>query len=154
MYPYILFLHSITRWFVLVSLLYSIYRGLKGWSGTIPFTKRDNTIRHVTATIAHVQLILGICLYSISPLIRYFWSNYKEAVHEREIRFFGMEHSLMMLVAITIITIGSILAKRKKTDKEKFRTMAIWYGLGLLVILISIPWPFSAMVSRPWVRML
>jgi hypothetical protein len=61
-----------------------------------------------------------------------------------------MEHSLMIIIAITIITIGSILAKRQKTDKEKFRTMAVWYTAGLLVILSSVPWPFSPLVSRPW----
>lgn len=153
MYPYILFAHSIWRWFVLVSMLYAVYRGFKGWLQGEPFTSADDTLRHMTATVVHIQLILGLVLYGISPLVRYFLQNYHEAVHERDIRFFGMEHSLMMLISVVGVTIGSMLAKRKDNDAAKFRTMAIWYGVALLVILANIPWPFSPLVSRPWFRM-
>ncbi|MBS1683413.1 MAG: hypothetical protein JSS76_01575 [Bacteroidetes bacterium] len=154
MYSYILFFHSIWRWFVLVALMAAIFRGFKGWLRHEPFTKADDTLRHMTATAVHIQLILGLVVYSFSPLIRYFWSNYHEAVHERDIRFFGMEHSLMMLIAVIIVTIGSMLAKRRTIDRNKFKVMAIFYSIGLLVILANIPWPFSPLVSRPWFRML
>lgn len=153
MYPYVLFFHSVWRWFVLVALMAAIFRGYKGWLKSEPFTKADDTLRHMTATVVHIQLILGLLLYGISPLIRFFWANYHEAVHERDIRFFGMEHSLMMLVSVVLVTIGSMKAKRKATDQGKFKTMAIWYGVALLVILVNIPWPFSPLVSRPWFRM-
>jgi len=63
-----------------------------------------------------------------------------------------MEHSVMMITAIVIITIGSAKAKRKLTDKEKFKTMAIWFTVGLVIILISIPWTFSSFASRPYFR--
>lgn len=153
MYPYVLFFHSIWRWFVLVSLIYAVYRGIQGWRRSEAFTGADDTLRHITATVVHIQLILAVWLYGISPLIRYFWANFHEAVHEREIRFFGMEHSLMMLVSVILVTIGSMKAKRQGTDQGKFKTMAIWYGIALLVILLNIPWPFSPLVSRPWFRM-
>ena len=79
----------------------------------------------------------------------YFMKNFKEAVHQKDIRFFGMEHSIMMVVAIVLITIGSVIAKRKSTDQDKFKTVAIWFTIGLIIILISIPWTFSPFVSRP-----
>jgi hypothetical protein len=63
-----------------------------------------------------------------------------------------MEHSLMMIVAIVIITIGSAKAKRKPTDIEKFKTMAIWFSIGLFIILVNIPWPFSPFASRSFFR--
>ncbi len=154
MYPHILALHSLFRWLVLASMLYAIYRAYKGWLGNKPFSKHDNTVRHITATIAHIQLIIGLCLYFISPLISYFLHEYKDAVHQRQVRFFGMEHSLMMFVGIIIITIGSAIAKRKPTDQQKFKAMAIWYTIGLLIILLNIPWPFSPLVSRPYFRAL
>ena len=59
---------------------------------------------------------------------------------------------ILALIAVIIITIGSMLAKRKINDRDKFKTMAIWYSIGLLVILANIPWPFSPLVSRPWFR--
>jgi uncharacterized membrane protein YgdD (TMEM256/DUF423 family) len=88
----------------------------------------------------------------VSPVINYFLHNYKDAVHQRDIRFFGMEHSVMMIAAIVIITIGSVKARQKNADKDKFRTMAIWFGIGLLIILASIPWGFSYLPERPYFR--
>lgn len=149
MYSALLPLHSLFRWFVLASLLFAIFRAYKGWLSKKTFSKFDNSVRHWTATIAHIQFIVGLLLYFASPIIDYFLHNYKEAVHLREIRFFGMEHSLMMMTAIVVITIGSVKAKRKPTDTEKFKTMAIWFSVGLLIILTSIPWSFSPLVSRP-----
>jgi len=153
MYSFLLSLHSLFRWFVLISLLYSIYRGFSGASRGGVFTKSDDLLRHLTATIVHIQLLLGISLYFISPIVDYFLHHFSEAVHERELRFFGMEHSLMMLVAVIVITIGSAKAKRKTTDREKFKTMAVWYTIGLLIILSSLPWPFSPFgAQRPYIR--
>lgn len=152
MYLTLLAVHSLVRWFVLLSLLIALYRAYNGWLANKTFTPLDNTIRHTTATIAHIQLMLGLWLYFISPIIDYFLSNFKVAVHERQIRFFGMEHSTMMLTAIVLISVGSALAKRKTVDYEKFKTMAIWYTIGLLIILTSIPWPFSPLTSRPYLR--
>src|SRR4051812_44239849 len=103
MYSSVLALHSVIRWFVLTSLLYATYRAFRGWKGNKVFTPFDNKVRHYTATIAHIQLIFGVWLYFISPVIDYFLKNFKDAVHQRDVRFFGMEHSLMMLVAIIVI---------------------------------------------------
>jgi uncharacterized membrane protein len=58
----------------------------------------------------------------------------------------------MMITAIIIITIGSAKTKRRQTDNEKFKTMAIWFTIGLLIILTSVPWAFWPLVSRPYFR--
>ena len=152
MYTILLALHSLVRWLVLSSLLFAIVRAYHGWLTKKPFSKFDNTVRHTTATITHVQLIIGVWLYCISPIVNYFLHNFKEAIHIREIRFFGMEHITVMLSAMIIITIGSALAKRKPTDTQKFRTIAIWFTIGLLLILSSVPWKFSPLISRPYFR--
>ena len=152
MYPTLLALHSLFRWLVLASLLIAVTTAFTGWIKNKPFTQRDNAIRHWTATIAHIQLLIGIVLYFISPIIDYFLHHYSEAVHQRQIRFFGMEHSVVMVLAIIILTIGSMKAKRVATDQAKFKTMAIWFTLALLIILALIPFPFSPMVNRPYFR--
>jgi len=152
MYPILLALHSLVRWFVLAGLLFAIIRAYRGWLGNKVFTKFDERIRWTTATIAHIQLIIGVWLYFISRIVTYFLHNFKEAVGQRQVRFFGMEHVTMMLTAIVIITIGSAKAKRKVTDREKFKTMAVWFAIGLIIILTSVPWSFSPLVSRPNIR--
>lgn len=123
MYQSLLVCHSFIRWFVLVSLLYSIYIAYKGYSQKLSFSKKDNLIRHWTATIAHIQLIFGILVYVQSPIVKYFWKNFNEAVQNLDASFFGIIHIVLMLTAIVFITIGSALAKRKLSDEQKFKTM-------------------------------
>jgi hypothetical protein len=60
-----------------------------------------------------------------------------------------MEHITMMAIAITVLTVGSVKAKRKPTDQQKFKTMAVWFTVALLIILSSIPWSFSPLIARP-----
>ncbi len=141
--------HSLFRWLVLISLVYAIYRAYRGWYTKREFTKFDNTVRHWTATISHIQLMIGIWLYFMSPLVSYFWTNVSQIIHDRHPRFFGLEHASIMILAIVIISIGSAKAKRKPTDLEKFKTMAIWYTVGLVLIFVNIPWSFSPLTSRP-----
>jgi cytochrome b561 len=152
MYTILLVIHSWFRWLVLASLLYAVCRSCYGWITGHQFTAADNSVRHVTATVAHVQFLIGIALYFVSPVVMYFLQNFNTAVHQRDIRFFGMEHITMMLIAICMITIGSVRAKRKGTDRAKFKTLAIWYGIGFIIIFLSIPWEFSPFTSRPYLR--
>ncbi len=146
MYPILLF----PRWSAGLCwvVYFAIIWAYRGWLGNKTFTKFDERMRWITATIAHIQLVIGVWLYFISPVVNYFLHNFKDAVGQ-QIRFFGMEHVTMMLTAIVIITIGSAKAKRKNTDGEKFKTMAIWFTIGLLIILTSVPWSFSPLVGRP-----
>jgi hypothetical protein len=152
MYSFLLALHSLVRWFVLAALLLALYRAYRGWLGHRPYTRLDDTIRHGSATILHIQFMLGVILYFISPIVDYFLKNFNVALHERQIRFFGMEHSSMMFLAVVLVSVGSSLAKRRNTDAKKFKTMAIWFTIGLLVILSSVPWAFSPLISRPYFR--
>lgn len=152
MYPSLLFVHSLFRWLVLMSLLYAIIRAYRGYSSNSPFTKTDNSARHWTATIAHVQLVLGFTLYFTSPIIKYFFANFKQEIQRINLAFFGIIHFLLMLTAIIVITIGSALAKRKPTAREKFRTMLVWFSIAMALIFLAIPWPFSPLANRPYFR--
>jgi hypothetical protein len=152
MYQILLITHSYIRWFVLISLFMAVYRSYKGYFSNLEFSKIDNSIRHWTATIAHIQLLVGILLYTQSPTIKYFWGNFKEASQYLENNFFGLIHLILMLTAIIFITIGSALAKRKQVDKEKFKTMLIWFSIALLIIFLAIPWTFSPLANRPYFR--
>lgn len=152
MYQALTFIHSSVRWFVVISLVYAIVRAWHGYLKGRTFTKADNTVRHWTATIAHVQLVIGMIFYTQSPVIRYFLKNFKEEVADWAVGFYGLVHPILMLVAIVLITIGSAMAKRKPSSKEQFRTMLIWFSVAFLIIFIAIPWPFSPLANRPYFR--
>ncbi|QNF33123.1 hypothetical protein HUW51_10440 [Adhaeribacter swui] len=152
MYSTLLALHSLVRWLVLASLLLAIIYAYRGWLQNKPFTRTDNTIRNIATSFAHIQITIGLILYYVSPITTYFLHYFKDAVHQREIRFFGMEHSSVMFISLVLITIGSGKVKRLTNDKAKFKTMAIWFTIGLVLILSSIPWAFSPLVHRPYFR--
>ncbi|WP_271765310.1 hypothetical protein [Aquimarina algiphila] len=152
MYTTVLILHSLVKWLVLLALILTLYRSYKGYFYNLPYYKIDNSIRHWTVTIAHIQLVLGIILYAQSPIIQYFWRNLKDAFYEMDIVFFGLIHFLLMCSAIIVLTIGSALAKRKLNKKDKYKTTVIWFTIALLIILIAIPWPFSPLSNRPYIR--
>lgn len=139
MYSTLLIIHSLIRWLILAGFIYAIGRAYYGWFTRQAFNKLDNKTLVITASLAHLQLVVGIWLYFISPIVDFFLHNFKEAVHIKEFRFFGMEHGFIMIIAITLITIGSSIAKRKKADLDKFKTIAIWYSLGLVIMLAGLP---------------
>lgn len=152
MYQTLTFYHNSMRWLVLASLLLALYRAYKGYFTKSEFTKTDKVIRHWTATIAHIQLMIGMVLYFQSPLVQYFLANFKTTGKDFNMLFFGVIHSSLMLISIVLITIGSAVAKRKETDVAKFKTMMIWFTVALVIIFIAIPWPFSPLANRPYFR--
>lgn len=152
MYQTLTFYHSIVRWLLLMALLTAIIRAYNGYRRHTAFSATDNKVRHWTATIAHIQLVIGILLYSQSPVIRYFWKHTAAAMHSPDTSFFAWIHALLMLTAIVLITIGSSLAKRQQQDHRKFKTMLVWFGIALLIIIIAVPWPFSPFAQRPYLR--
>ncbi len=152
MYFYALLLHSYTRWVVLLSLLFALYRGFSGWRSGRNFSKTDDQTRVLAVTFSHLQLLIGFVLYFISPVANAFWSGPAARNASFEISFFGIIHLGLMTTAIVVLSVGSSLAKRALTDRKKFATVAIYFSIALLLILIAVPWPFSPLVARPWFR--
>ncbi len=154
MYITLLFIHSIVRWLVLASLLYAIFRSARGYYNRAAFGKPDDRSRSLTATLAHIQLLIGIMLYAQSPWVKAFFSGSAKISENIEAFFFAWIHIGLMTVAIVLITIGSGMAKNKTRDRDKFRTMLLWFSLALLLIFLVIPWPFSPLANRPYLRLL
>ncbi len=152
MYDSLLNIHSLFRWLVVLSLLLSIGLALRGYTTQSTFSSTANRIRHWTATIGHIQFIIGILLYLKSPVAQYLYTNFSDAIDNWQIVFFSIIHSLVMLIAVVVLTLGSALAKRKPTDRAKYKTILIWYTVAFLLIFIAIPWPFSPLAERPLLR--
>lgn len=146
-YPALLSLHSLFRWLVVAALLFALARAGRGRLFNQPFSRTDEITRCWAATLAQVQLLLGLWLYSVSPLVAHFFSQ--KAVHQRELRFFSVEHGPAMLLAVLLLSIGSYKAGRHMDPGQKFKTIIIWYSSALLLMLIAVPWSFSPMVQRP-----
>ncbi|HWA06640.1 MAG TPA: hypothetical protein VG961_08835 [Ignavibacteria bacterium] len=152
MYTTLLSLHSIFRWLVVLGVLYTLYRAYSGIFSKRSFDPADAKTRKYTVIAAHIQLVLGIALYFLSPLTKYFLSNFSAAVKVRDIRFYGMEHTIVMVIAIALLTIGSAVSKKKTEDSGKFKALAVWFTIAAILVLLMTPWPFSPFSSKPFFR--
>jgi cytochrome bd-type quinol oxidase subunit 2 len=91
-------------------------------------------------------------LYAKSAVVTHYWSMAETAGEGIAASFFPVIHVLLMLIAIVMLTAGSAMTKRKKSDREKFETMAIWFSISIILIMLAIPWPFSPLSQRPYIR--
>lgn len=151
MYYIFLFLHSSIRWFVLASLLYALYIAGRGLLQKEPFSAHANTVRQWTVTIAHLQLLIGMVVYIQGPFsfLHPFDGSYTILSDQL---FFRYIHVFMMILAVVLITIGSAKTKRIADSSQKYQTMLCWFAVALVVLLLAIPWPFSPLAQRPYLR--
>lgn len=146
LYPNILILHSLIRWIISFLFIVSIVRWYLKRNQIGKIELWDKRLINFFLVFVGIQLILGIELYFRSPLVNFFLTHFSEAIHQRQPRFFGMEHISMMLIGIAIICVGIVKSKQKETP---YKTLFIYYGIAFLIIFFSIPWEFSPLTSRP-----
>jgi len=127
-------LHSGFRYIVFLLLVIAIIKAISSWLGNKPFTEGDKKLNLFTLISAHTQLLIGLVLYFISPVVQFNANTMKDPLT----RYFTVEHWVMMLIAIVLITIGYSKSKRGTTDTGKHKTVSIFYTTAFLVILIAI----------------
>jgi len=144
-YSFLVHFHSITRWLLLLGLVLSLFIALYYFISKKTTGKAGKKIHFFTGTISHVQLLLGFYLYFLSPKVVFSSETMKFA----STRFYAMEHSSMMIIAIILITIGMMRARRSKTEKKYFWSIFLFYLIALLLIISAIPWP-SGKIPGGW----
>lgn len=141
MYSILQHAHSGLRWLVLIFLVLAIVNAVSKRKGSATFGPKDKKVTLFALIFTHIQLILGLILYFISPKVIFT----AETMGNRVARYFAVEHITMMVIAIVLITIGYSKAKKKENDQKKFNTIFIFYLIGLIVLLAGIPWPFMGL---------
>lgn len=142
----LLHLHSSLRYLLLIFLIVAIVRALLKWSKNEPFNKQDNIFSLIPFVLSHIQLLIGLALYAINPYVKQALSGGMGEIMGNSIaRFYVVEHLVGMLIAIALITVGRIASKKALEDASKHKKIFIYYGIGLLIIIASIPWPFRGL---------
>lgn len=133
--------HSGLRWLLLIALVIAVFQSFskRGKFGEIKETKSVL----ITLILTHLQLLAGLLLYFISGKVQFGGNTMSNSV----IRFFTVEHSLMMIIAVVLITVG--YSKAKKAPKP-FKIVFNFYLLALILILVAIPWPFRTALGAGW----
>ena len=148
----ILVLHNIMRWGVLIFGIWTVINALTGVSGKRLYSQNDNRSNLFFMICCDIQLLLGLALYFSNAWFDKMRSGMGAVMKNSYDRFFTVEHAGMMIVAWILVHVGRTAVKKAVTDSAKHKKMLLFFGLALLIILISIPWPFRAEVMKPWFR--
>jgi hypothetical protein len=152
MYNFLLHLHSIGRWIVLLLLLIAIFNSMV--AGTRPWIRTDARTGTILVIFTDIMLLVGIALWYFGP------RGYKmmdveggmgAVMKDSYSRFFAVEHIVGMLIAIILIHVGKAQARRPISDRAKHKRTMIFYVLALVIILAMIPWPFRQIgIASGW----
>jgi len=141
MYTGLLHTHNLFRWLVLLVALLAIGLAFSGWLGKRDWKKIDNISGLLLTMFVDIQLLVGIILYAfVSPITRSAFADFGAAMKNEMLRFYAVEHFAMMIIALIVIHIGRSKSKKAVLVNKKHRLAAIFYTIGLIIILAGIPW--------------
>jgi len=136
MYDFIKQFHSGWAYLVLLFLVLAVANSLMGFFGKKEFLAKDRKIALFALIVTHIQLLIGFIIYFVSPLGK----DSLGQMADSQLRLTSLEHPLVNIIAIVLITIGWSKHKKLMQSEQKFKTFSIFYGLGLVLILSRIPW--------------
>ncbi len=145
----VLLLHSWLRWLVVLALA-----GRTGLAGVrlaqgAPFEKIDRATSGITMGLVHTEILIGLLMYGLSPLVRVAMSDMGAAMKDPTLRFFAVEHSTIMVIAAVVVTAAMVFARRAADDRRRHLITLVGFGLTLLLVVAMIPWPFRGF-GRAW----
>jgi hypothetical protein len=141
MYDTVKFLHSYWAYLVLIILVISTFNALIKYFGNKEFGAFDFRVSLFTLIVAHIQLLIGIVLYFVSDYLAIISDmGMGEIMKNSALRSNIIEHPLTMIIAVVLITMGYSKHKKKLTSRPKFKMLAIFYTLALILVLAKIPW--------------
>jgi len=145
MYNGLIHAHSGFRWLVVLFLVIAIIKSFSGWQNNKSFDKSDNLIALLLLSFTHIQFILGLVVYFMSGKL----ASIGESMKDGALRFWSLEHGLLMIIAIALITIGRVSSKKAATDVLKHKKGVIFYSVAFLIILwAGLIKPF--LLGKPW----
>lgn len=133
-------IHSYWAYLVVALLLVAVINAIMASSKKREFTDKDLRIGLFTLIVSHIQLLIGLGWYFMSPYYKALKADAGTVMGESSSRLLAIEHPIMMVLAIVLITIGWSKHKKKTEDAAKFKTFMIFYGIALLLVLSRIPW--------------
>ncbi len=126
-------LHAIWRWVMLAAGVIVVLKALIGWLGRRPWTRLDDQLGMIYTMVVDVQFLIGLILWFVGPF------NFRQlasAMGNPLLRFYLLEHPILMLVALALAHIGRGRSRTAGADVRKHRIAFIFYGLSFLVIAL------------------
>jgi hypothetical protein len=142
MYTSLQFIHSYWAYLVLLIVVLATINALAGFFSNREYSAKDFRISLFALIVTHIQLLIGLVLYFISPLgLQNITTNGMGVVMKDSVsRLYAVEHPMVMILTVVFITIGYSKHKKNLLSSKKFKTLSIFYTLALVLMLSRIPW--------------
>jgi hypothetical protein len=152
MYLWTLLVHSWLRWAVIGLALWVIGRSLASTLARRPWTPADDRLVGIFSRALDVQVLIGLLLYFLlSPITTAALGDFVASMRNAPMRFWAVEHAFGILVGVALVHIGRGRVRKSADPVRKHRLVVIFFGLALVAILVSIPWPGTPN-ARPLLR--
>lgn len=136
MYSLVQKFHSGWAYLVVLLLFVAAINAFIGYTSKKEFTQKDRKLALFALIATHLQLVIGLILYFVSPVGSSSLGQMKDA----SLRLTSLEHPLVNIIAIVLITIGWSKHKKAATSEAKFKSISWFYAIGLVLVLSRIPW--------------
>lgn len=134
MYSFIIDLHSVWRYIILVLLLIVLFKSLAGWIKKQGFEKIDIVLSRLLLISVHFQFLFGIVLYSLSDVVQFNENTMKNEV----IRYWTVEHIFMMLLSVVLITLGYIKSKKDIDSAKRHKILFLYTFISTIIIFTAL----------------
>lgn len=147
----LLVIHNLLRWLIIFFGIWTVLSAISGLAGKREFTPSDGKSNFFFMLGMDIQLLVGLGLYFSGAWFDQL-KHLGDAMKDTNLRFYTMEHELMMIIAWILVHVGRVMVKKASLSSAKFKKSLLFFGIVLLLILISTPWPFREAIARPWFR--
>ena len=127
--------HSGLRFLIVLFLLAAIVKSFAGWMGKKPYGKSDNLIAILLLSFTHLQAIVGIVVFAMSDMVKAGLADMATTMKNSGLRFWTIEHAVVMLLVVVLITLGRVKSKKAATDELKHKKGAIFYSIAFVLLL-------------------
>ncbi|WP_321287457.1 hypothetical protein [uncultured Sunxiuqinia sp.] len=141
MYTGLLHLHNSLRWLILLVALVTLVKYFMGWFSQKGWMKSDNILGILFTVIMDIQLVVGLVLYfGYSPITKAAFQDFGAAMKNADLRFYAVEHFIMMIIALALVHIGRSKTKKAISARRKFGISLVFLGIAYIIISAAIPW--------------
>ncbi|GAA0872959.1 hypothetical protein GCM10009117_21060 [Gangjinia marincola] len=142
MYTALKHAHSGWAYIVLIVLIIATANAFIGFVRKREYRPTDFRLGLFTLIATHIQFLIALVLWIISPLGLALWQNnsMKDLMGSSALRLYAVEHPITMIIVVALVTIGYSKHKKKLTSTPKLKTLTIFFSISLILMLSRIPW--------------
>lgn len=134
-------LHNIMRWVIVILFILALVRAYRGWLGKRDWDDPDRKTGVFLGAAMDTQLLLGIILWIFGNWgIKAFDLPSADGANRMAVLFFALEHTFTMIVAVTLVHIGTVKSRKAETAVNKHKWAAVFFTIAILLVLLAVPW--------------